>query len=35
MHRNAYLLNRYLDPELGAWITSYFEKLGYRGSGKA
>ena len=28
MHRNAYLLNRYLDPETGAWITSYFEKHG-------
>src|SRR5213596_853340 len=28
MHRNAYLLNRYLDPEAGAWITSYFEKHG-------
>ncbi len=28
MHRNAYLLNRYLDPETGAWITGYFEKHG-------
>src|SRR6059058_5412264 len=28
MHRNTYLLNRYLDPETGAWITSYFEKHG-------
>ncbi|MDQ3315141.1 MAG: NAD(P)/FAD-dependent oxidoreductase, partial [Verrucomicrobiota bacterium] len=28
MHRNAYLLNRYLDPETGAWLTSYFEKHG-------
>jgi 3-phenylpropionate/trans-cinnamate dioxygenase ferredoxin reductase subunit len=28
MHRNAYLLNRYLDPETGAWITAYFEKHG-------
>jgi NADPH-dependent 2,4-dienoyl-CoA reductase/sulfur reductase-like enzyme len=28
MHRNAYLLNRYLDPETGAWATSYFEKHG-------
>lgn len=28
MHRNAYLLNRYLDAETGAWITSYFEKHG-------
>jgi len=24
MHRNAYLLNRYVDPQTGAWITSYF-----------
>jgi NADPH-dependent 2,4-dienoyl-CoA reductase/sulfur reductase-like enzyme len=28
MHRNAYLLNRYLDPETGAWISGYFEKHG-------
>ncbi|HEX8898548.1 MAG TPA: FAD-dependent oxidoreductase [Chthoniobacterales bacterium] len=28
MHRNGYLLNRYLDPETGAWATSYFEKHG-------
>src|SRR3954465_1966113 len=28
MHRNTYLLNRYLDPETGAWLTSYFEKHG-------
>jgi 3-phenylpropionate/trans-cinnamate dioxygenase ferredoxin reductase subunit len=28
MHRNQYLLNRYLDPETGAWITGYFEKHG-------
>src|SRR3954453_10832836 len=28
MHRNAYLMNRYLDPENGAWLTSYFEKHG-------
>lgn len=28
MHRNQYLLNRYLDPETGGWITSYFEKHG-------
>src|SRR3712207_6732639 len=28
MHRNAYLLNRYVDPETGAWITGYFEKHG-------
>ncbi len=28
MHRNSYLLNRYLDPETGAWITGYFAKHG-------
>lgn len=28
MHRNSYLLNRYLDPQTGAWLTSYFEKHG-------
>lgn len=28
MHRNTYLLNRYLDPQTGAWLTSYFEKEG-------
>jgi len=28
MHRNAYLLNRYVDPETGAWMTGYFEKHG-------
>jgi len=28
MHRNAYLLNRYLDPETGAWVTEYFTKHG-------
>ena len=28
MHRNAYLLNRYLDPETGAWLTEYFAKHG-------
>jgi NADPH-dependent 2,4-dienoyl-CoA reductase/sulfur reductase-like enzyme len=28
MHRNAYLLNRYLDPETGAWVTGYFAKHG-------
>jgi 3-phenylpropionate/trans-cinnamate dioxygenase ferredoxin reductase component len=28
MHRNAYLLNRYLDPETGAWVTEYFSKHG-------
>lgn len=28
MHRNAHLLNRYLDPETGAWLTEYFAKHG-------
>jgi 3-phenylpropionate/trans-cinnamate dioxygenase ferredoxin reductase component len=28
MHRDAYLLNRYLDPETGAWLTDYFGKHG-------
>lgn len=28
MHRNAYLLNRYLDPETGSWLTEYFAKHG-------
>src|SRR5881296_14639 len=28
MHRNAYLLNRYLDAEFGAWLTEYFAKHG-------
>jgi NAD(P)H-nitrite reductase large subunit len=28
MHRNSYLLNRYVDPQTGAWITGYFEKHG-------
>ncbi|MDQ6861977.1 MAG: NAD(P)/FAD-dependent oxidoreductase [Verrucomicrobiota bacterium] len=28
MHRNAYLLNRYLDPETGSWLTQYFVKHG-------
>ena len=28
MHRNPYLLNRYLDPDTGAWITNYFTKHG-------
>ncbi|MGZ5503852.1 MAG: NAD(P)/FAD-dependent oxidoreductase, partial [Chthoniobacterales bacterium] len=28
MHRNTYLLNRYVDPETGAWLTAYFEKHG-------
>ena len=28
MHRNAHLLNRYVDPETGAWITGYYAKHG-------
>lgn len=28
MHRDSYLLNRYLDPETGAWLTEYFVKHG-------
>jgi 3-phenylpropionate/trans-cinnamate dioxygenase ferredoxin reductase subunit len=28
MHRNTHLLNRYVDPELGAWLTEYFAKHG-------
>jgi NADPH-dependent 2,4-dienoyl-CoA reductase/sulfur reductase-like enzyme len=28
MHRNTYLLNRYLDPQTGAWLTEYFSKHG-------
>jgi NADPH-dependent 2,4-dienoyl-CoA reductase/sulfur reductase-like enzyme len=28
MHRGPYLLNRYLDPETGAWLTDYFAKHG-------
>ncbi len=28
MHRNRYLLNRYLDADTGAWVTSFFEKHG-------
>src|SRR5438034_2822492 len=28
MHRDAYLLNRYLDPETGAWLTDCFAKHG-------
>jgi NADPH-dependent 2,4-dienoyl-CoA reductase/sulfur reductase-like enzyme len=28
MHRDSYLLNRYLDPETGAWLTEYFGKHG-------
>ena len=28
MHRDAHLLNRYLDPETGTWLTDYFAKHG-------
>jgi 3-phenylpropionate/trans-cinnamate dioxygenase ferredoxin reductase subunit len=28
MHRDPYLLNRYLDPQTGAWLTDYFAKHG-------
>jgi 3-phenylpropionate/trans-cinnamate dioxygenase ferredoxin reductase subunit len=28
MHRSPYLLNRYLDPQTGAWLTEYFAKHG-------
>jgi 3-phenylpropionate/trans-cinnamate dioxygenase ferredoxin reductase subunit len=28
MHRNSYLLNRYLDPQTGPWLTEYFAKHG-------
>jgi NADPH-dependent 2,4-dienoyl-CoA reductase/sulfur reductase-like enzyme len=28
MHRDSYLLNRYLDPETGRWLTDYFAKHG-------
>jgi len=28
MHRNSYLLNRYIDPETGNWFTDYFAKHG-------
>jgi NADPH-dependent 2,4-dienoyl-CoA reductase/sulfur reductase-like enzyme len=28
MHRNAYLLNRYIDRETGLWLTDYFAKHG-------
>ena len=28
MHRDSYLLNRYLDADTGAWITDYFAKHG-------
>src|SRR5213080_3520737 len=26
MHRDAYLLNRYVDPQTGTWLTDYFVK---------
>jgi NADPH-dependent 2,4-dienoyl-CoA reductase/sulfur reductase-like enzyme len=28
MHRDSYLLNRYLDAETGRWLTDYFAKYG-------
>lgn len=28
MHRNASLLNRYVDPDTGTWLTDYFAKHG-------
>jgi NADPH-dependent 2,4-dienoyl-CoA reductase/sulfur reductase-like enzyme len=28
MHRNAYLLNRYLDSQTGPWLTDYYAKHG-------
>jgi 3-phenylpropionate/trans-cinnamate dioxygenase ferredoxin reductase subunit len=28
MHRDPYLLNRYVDPETGTWLTDYFAKHG-------
>ncbi|PWT84058.1 MAG: hypothetical protein C5B58_05335 [Acidobacteria bacterium] len=28
MHRDSYLLNRYLDTETGTWVTDYFAKHG-------
>jgi NADPH-dependent 2,4-dienoyl-CoA reductase/sulfur reductase-like enzyme len=28
MHRDPYLLNRYIDPDTGAWLTDYFAKHG-------
>jgi NADPH-dependent 2,4-dienoyl-CoA reductase/sulfur reductase-like enzyme len=28
MHRNAYLLNRYLDSQTGPWLTDYYSKHG-------
>jgi len=35
MHRNAYLLNRYLDPETGGWITGYLRSAGYLAPGES
>src|SRR5881398_1679555 len=28
MHRDSYLLNRYIDPDTGTWVTDYFAKHG-------
>src|SRR6266566_985689 len=28
MHRDSYLLNRYIDPDTGAWLTDYYAKHG-------
>jgi NADPH-dependent 2,4-dienoyl-CoA reductase/sulfur reductase-like enzyme len=28
MHRDSYLLNHYIDPDFGAWLTEYFAKHG-------
>jgi len=28
MHRDSYLLNRYIDPDTGTWLTDYFAKHG-------
>ena len=28
MHRDSYLLNRYLDPDTGTWLTDYFARHG-------
>ncbi len=28
MHRDQYLLNRYVDPDMGSWLTDYFAKHG-------
>jgi NAD(P)H-nitrite reductase large subunit len=28
MHRGAHLMNRYLDPDTGGWLTEYFSKQG-------